>query len=75
MKPQLHMGWLFPLAEGTQAEQEAYTALAGLAHTWAKRNTAERVTDAMKPACMALCHQLRHPCALCKVAGCLRKGS
>ena len=47
MKKQLHMGWLFPLADGTQAEQEAYTALSGLAHTWAKRNTAERVTDAL----------------------------
>ena len=47
MKPQLHMGWLFPLADGTQAEQEAYTALAGLADTWAKRNTAERATNAL----------------------------
>jgi hypothetical protein len=47
MEKQLHMGWLYPLAEGTQAEQEAYIALARLAATWAKRNTAERVTDAL----------------------------
>jgi hypothetical protein len=55
---QLHMGWLFPLAEGTQAEQEAYTALAGLAATWANRNTAERVTDAIE-----LQGERREPCA------------
>jgi hypothetical protein len=31
----------------TPAELEAHTALAGLAATWAKRNTAERVADAL----------------------------